>query len=346
MAPRVVRLAAIAAAAAALSACLKVDVPEDAFFWPESRLAQEQIVLAPNPPPEGAETLTLPYAGGSIGATRVRTSAAPRPLILFCGGNMFRRSSAGGSAARKLEPFGDVLMFDYPGYGETGGEADFAHFSTAGEVMAATARAQADAEGRPLIAWGHSLGGVVCTDAAVKARADALVLETTTPGARAAVEQQAGMMRPFLRITLAPALASIDVPAALDGFAIPGPVRTVGYCMGGRCALMLAGFHPDRVVAAASFHGGELAVEHDHSPHHLAGRIKGRIYIGVAETDAFFEAEEEGRLMAALRGGGVNHILETYPGTHHGFAVPDLPVHQPEAAEEHYQRLFWVFASC
>ena len=134
--------------------------------------------------------------------------------------------------------------------------------------------------------------------------------------------------------------------AALDGFAIPGPVRTVGYCMGGRCALMLAGFHPDRVVAAASCHGGELAVEHDHSPHHLAGRIKGRIYIGVAETDAFFEAEEEGRLMAALRGGGVNHILETYPGTHHGFAVPDLPVHQPEAAEEHYQRLFWVFASC
>lgn len=218
MTTRMVRLAVIAAAAAALSACLKVDVPEDAFFWPESRLAQEQIVLAPNPPPEGAETLTLPYAGGSIGATRVRTSAAPRPLILFCGGNMFRRSSAGGSAARKLEPFGDVLMFDYPGYGETGGEADFAHFSTAGEVMAATARAQADAEGRPLIAWGHSLGGVVCTDAAVKARADALVLETTTPGARAAVEQQAGMMRPFLRITLAPALASIDVPAALDGF--------------------------------------------------------------------------------------------------------------------------------
>ena len=218
MTTRMVRLAVIAAAAAALSACLKVDVPEDAFFWPESRLAQEQIVLAPNPPPEGAETLTLPYAGGSIGATRVRTSAAPRPLILFCGGNMFRRSSAGGSAARKLEPFGDVLMFDYPGYGETGGVADFAHFSTAGEVMAATARAQADAEGRPLIAWGHSLGGVVCTDAAVKARADALVLETTTPGARAAVEQQAGMMRPFLRITLAPALASIDVPAALDGF--------------------------------------------------------------------------------------------------------------------------------
>ncbi|HYC73730.1 alpha/beta hydrolase [Brevundimonas sp.] len=218
MASRTFRLAAIAAAAAALSACLKVDVPEDAFFWPDSRLAAEQVVLTPNPPPAGAEALILSYAGGTIGATRVRATAAPRPLILFCGGNLFRRSSAGGFAAAKLAPFGDVLMYDYPGYGETGGEADFANFSAAGAVMAETARAQADAEGRPLIAWGHSLGGVVCTDAAVKARADVLVLETTTPGARAAVDQQAGLMRPFVRVNMAPALASIDVPAALEGF--------------------------------------------------------------------------------------------------------------------------------
>ena len=209
---------AVIAATAALAACA-VNVPEDAFFWPETRLEREKIVLAANPPPAGGEAIALPYAGGTIGATRIRATAAPRPLILFCGGNMFRRSSAGGSAARKLAPFGDVLMFDYPGYGETDGEADFAHFSAAGAVMAATARAQADAEGRPLIAWGHSLGGVVCTDAAVKARADILVLETTTPGARAAVDEQAGAMRPFLRITLAPALASIDVPTALEGYA-------------------------------------------------------------------------------------------------------------------------------
>ncbi len=205
-------------AAMALAACIKVDVPENAFFWPEARLTAENIVLPPNPPPPGSEGLSLAYSGGVIGATRVRTAAAPRPLILFCGGNMFRRSSAGGSAAAKLTPFGDVLMFDYPGYGETGGEADFANFSAAGAVMAATARAQADAEGRPLIAWGHSLGGIVCTDAAVKARADVLVLETTTPGARAAVDQQAGLMRPFVRVNMAPALASIDVPAALEGF--------------------------------------------------------------------------------------------------------------------------------
>lgn len=87
-----------------------------------------------------------------------------------------------------------------------------------GEVVADEARRQADAEGRRLIVWGHSLGGIVCAEAAQRARADLLVLETTTPGARATVENQVGLMRPFVRVTLAPALDAIDVPGSLQGF--------------------------------------------------------------------------------------------------------------------------------
>lgn len=138
-----------------------------------------------------------------------------------------------------------------------------------------------------------------------------------------------------------------DAGAYLDAVSAHGnggPVRTVGYCMGGRCALMLAGFHGDRVIAAASFHGGELAVDRPDSPHTLAAATTARVYIGVAETDAFFEAEEEGRLAAALRAGEVNHVIETYPGTQHGFAVPDLPVYDPAAARTHQERLFALFA--
>tara|TARA_B100000678_G_scaffold214763_2_gene182093 strand:+ start:4478 stop:5104 length:627 start_codon:yes stop_codon:yes gene_type:complete len=129
----------------------------------------------------------------------------------------------------------------------------------------------------------------------------------------------------------------------LDRHSSGGPIRTVGYCMGGRCALMMVGFHPDRVTAAASFHGGELAVEREHSPHLLADRMQARVYIGVAEVDAFFEGPEEARLLGALRAAGVNHMLETYPGTQHGFAVPDLPVFNPEAGERHWSRLFDLF---
>lgn len=208
----------IAVAALTLAACVKVDVPERAFFWPDARLARENIRLPSNPPPAGSETLVLRYAEGPIGATRVRSAEAARPLILFCGGNMFRREAAGGSRAEILAPFGDVLMFDYPGYGDTAGLDTFANFRAVGEVVAVEARRQADAEGRRLIVWGHSLGGIVCSEMAAHTRADALVLETTTPGARATVENQVGLMRPFVRVTLAPALETVDIPAALNGY--------------------------------------------------------------------------------------------------------------------------------
>lgn len=139
-----------------------------------------------------------------------------------------------------------------------------------------------------------------------------------------------------------------DVPVYLDAIDQHGSgdtVRTVGYCMGGRCALMMAGHAPQRVSAAASFHGGELAVEHEHSPHLLAPRMKARVYIGVAETDAFFLGAEEARLLSALREAGVVHTLETYPGTQHGFAVPDLAVYDANASDLHWLRLFELFAA-
>lgn len=225
MMARMIRITAVLAATAALAGCMKVNVPERAFFWPDARVAQENITLPSNPPPAGAETLVLRYAEGSIGATRIRSADRARPLILFCGGNMFRRASVGGSRAEIMAPFGDLMMFDYPGYGDTAGLDSFANFRAVGEVVADEARRQADAEGRKLIVWGHSLGGIVCAEAAQRAHADLLVLETTTPGARATVENQVGLMRPFVRVTLAPALDAIDVPASLRGY--PGKIIVI-----------------------------------------------------------------------------------------------------------------------
>lgn len=215
---RIPGIATAVVAAAALAGCVKVDVPENAFFWPDARLAKENITLPVSAPPPGAETLSLRYAQGAIGATRIRSSRTAAPLILFCGGNMFRRSAGAGPRGEILAPFGDALMFDYPGYGDTAGPANYANFRAVGEVVSDEARRQADAEGRRLIVWGHSLGGVVCAEAAKRVRADVLVLETTTPGARDTLNNQVGLMRPFVRVTLAPALQAIDVPASLDGF--------------------------------------------------------------------------------------------------------------------------------
>ena len=201
-----------------LSGCLKVNVPEGAFLYPDARLTAEKIELPRGGPfPEGARDLTLTSADGrAVAATR--TPGAAGALVLFCGGNMFRRSSVGAEIAARLSAFGDVIVFDYPGYGGTPGPASFARFRAAGEAVADHARETARAEGRRLIAWGHSLGGPVCAEAAARIDADALVLEATTPDARSAVMSAVGPLRWLARIRIARALEAIDTPRALADY--------------------------------------------------------------------------------------------------------------------------------
>jgi carboxymethylenebutenolidase len=44
-----------------------------------------------------------------------------------------------------------------------------------------------------------------------------------------------------------------------------------------------------------------------------------------------------------LADAGVDHLIETYPGARHGFAIPDHPVFDPGAAERHWAALFKLF---
>jgi carboxymethylenebutenolidase len=116
-------------------------------------------------------------------------------------------------------------------------------------------------------------------------------------------------------------------------------VGTTGYCMGGRMSLIAAGHHPDRIAAAASFHGGRLAAEDDpDSPYLLADRIRAAVYVAVAENDSSFPPEQHERLEQALKSAGVRHTINTYPAAH-GFAVPDNPTYDSAADERHWAAL-------
>ena len=86
-----------------------------------------------------------------------------------------------------------------------------------------------------------------------------------------------------------------------------------GYCMGGRTSLIVAGRVPDRVAAAASFHGGGLVTDDPDSPHLLADRMRATVYVGGAENDASFTAEHAETLDKALTAAGVEHTVEFYP---------------------------------
>jgi len=118
-----------------------------------------------------------------------------------------------------------------------------------------------------------------------------------------------------------------------------GAIGTVGYCMGGARALTAAARYPDRIRAAASFHGGNLASDAEDSPHRLADKIKARVYVGVAGVDNSFPPEQSARLAEALRIGGVDHTIENYVGMAHGWTVPDHGVYDRTGSERHFKRL-------
>jgi len=118
-----------------------------------------------------------------------------------------------------------------------------------------------------------------------------------------------------------------------------GAFAALGYCMGGGYALSAAGTFPDRVVVAASFHGGSLATDKPDSPHRLASQMRARVYIGAAEIDASFPPEQQVRLGQALTDAGVRHAIEIYPKAKHGFAMNGHIVYDRDSAELHWQRL-------
>jgi carboxymethylenebutenolidase len=113
-----------------------------------------------------------------------------------------------------------------------------------------------------------------------------------------------------------------------------------GYCMGGNISLTVAGAYPGRFAAVASFHGSNLATELPDSPHRFVKNISGRVYVAGAIEDKSFSDEQKDRLEQALSEAGVEHLIETYPGARHGFAVPDHPMFDPASAERHWNALF------
>jgi carboxymethylenebutenolidase len=119
-------------------------------------------------------------------------------------------------------------------------------------------------------------------------------------------------------------------------------IGTTGYCMGGGLSLSAAGNFPDRVVAAASYHGGNLATDDPESPHLLAPRIKARVYVAGAIEDSSFPDSQKRQLADALAAAGVRHTVETYPAKH-GWVPTDSVVYDREQSDRHYVSLLGLF---
>lgn len=133
--------------------------------------------------------------------------------------------------------------------------------------------------------------------------------------------------------------------AALDAqHDLAGPkIGATGYCMGGGMVLTVAGRYPERIAAAASFHGSGLATDADDSPHKLAGQIAAKVLVAGGDQDDGFPPEQAARLAAALTDAGVDHRVEIWQGARHGFTMKDLPVYDEAAAERHFREMTALF---
>src|SRR5258707_14846886 len=148
---------------------------------------------------------------------------------------------------------------------------------------------------------------------------------------------------------------SIDIPKVMedtrallayaDGQAAANTkiVGTVGYCMSGRYAINAATHFPDRVKAAASIYGVQLATDRPDSPHLAGQKTKAELYFGCAETDVYAPMEIVEKVRQQMKADGANAEVEIYPGTHHGFAFPKRPVYDKAAAERHWERLLALY---
>ena len=220
-----------ATAAATLAGCYPYRLTGDDVIPTDARLTAAGARITPGVPLAqiGAglgltvTEETLPAAFGPVALTRFE-HATPKPLIVFCGGNMFRGELTGQKIVPLLAPLGDVWIFDYPGYGDSGGQGTPDQFEAMNRAVAARVD-QAFASGRTgdLAFWGHSLGGTVCGDLAGRtAHASDVVLVATFQSfdqvIRAGAAQKAGPLGGLVRPIVSDDVPRFDVGAALDGY--------------------------------------------------------------------------------------------------------------------------------
>src|SRR5262249_61201202 len=122
-----------------------------------------------------------------------------------------------------------------------------------------------------------------------------------------------------------------------------GAVGAIGYCMGGRHVLCVAGHFPEQITASASLHGTSLISDAPDSPHLLAKQFRGELYCGFAETDPYAPLSMIRELEALLRPCAVAYRHAIHPGAVHGYALPNRDVFHAQAAARDWEMIFAMF---
>ena len=120
-------------------------------------------------------------------------------------------------------------------------------------------------------------------------------------------------------------------------------MATTGYCMGGAITMRTAATFPERIGAAASFHGGGLVTDKPDSPHLLVPTMKAHYLIAIAANDDERQPEAKDVLKQAFAAAKLPAEIEVYAGAMHGWCPPDASVYNEAQAEKAWSRMLELF---
>ncbi len=135
-------------------------------------------------------------------------------------------------------------------------------------------------------------------------------------------------------------IAFLDAQSSVD---TGRKVGTCGYCMGGPLIMRTAGAVPERVGAAASFHGGGLVRDSEDSPHLLIPQSPAHVLHAIAENDHERSPDVKPALEQAYADAGIPAEIEVYEGTLHGWCPPDSTVYNEAQAEKAWSRMLALY---
>jgi carboxymethylenebutenolidase len=135
-------------------------------------------------------------------------------------------------------------------------------------------------------------------------------------------------------------IAWLDAQKAVD---TKKKVGTTGYCMGGPIVLRTAGAVPDRVGAAATFHGASLTTDKADSPHLQIAKTKASYLICIADSDDQKDPTSKDILNKTFEAAKLTHEVEVYKGAQHGWCAIDTSAYNMELAEKAWARQLALF---
>lgn len=188
-------------------------IDEDVVFMPVQRPDRVELTIRGQDDLINLTHERVVLGGQAIALTTVGMDEGP--LIVSCFGNASDRYEQGVDYIAKIAPYGQVLLWDYPGYGDSSGAATVQAVERVARDLVPLI--QARAAGRSIIYWGHSLGGFVCSNLAAQTEGvGGIILETTAPSIRSVAAAWTPSSIP-LRVTFDEDLLRYDIPNALQG---------------------------------------------------------------------------------------------------------------------------------